>query len=260
MALLCTHVDDLLFASTSEGDRIIQHVLDAFRIGKVEKGTFQFCDFTTTVNVRDNTRVIRPVQIPASRKSTEPVTAQERTSWRSVVGSLAWIARAARPDISFLANVLQTQVATATVSTLHECNRVLDLAMRDANRGLTFKSGTLNCRKDLAICTDVSFAAQTGLKANKAESTTCLTMPPGHRAWKDPQCNRSMFSTEAKHSQTCLPSCRQKHIPYKPLWRPEARSDLVSRQLMRHSWYSDCRSLTEHLSARVLRPVTSAWE
>ena len=43
VALLCTHVDDLLLASTPEGDRIIQHVLDAFRIGKVEEGTFRFC-------------------------------------------------------------------------------------------------------------------------------------------------------------------------------------------------------------------------
>ena len=81
------------------------------------------------------------------------VAAQERTALRPVVGSLAWIARAARPDISFRVNVLQTQVVTATVSTLHECNSVLDLAMRDANRGLTFKSGTLDWRKDLAICT-----------------------------------------------------------------------------------------------------------
>ena len=58
VALLCTHVDDLLFASTPEGNRIIQHVLDAFRIGKVEEGTFRLCgreyvqalDFSFTVN------------------------------------------------------------------------------------------------------------------------------------------------------------------------------------------------------------------
>ena len=146
-------------------------------VGNFKEGTFRFCgreyvqspDFTISVNVRDNTRVIRPVQIPASRKSTEPVTAQERTALRSVVASLALIARAARPDISFRVNVLQTQVATATMSTLHECNRVLDLAMRDANRGLTFKSGTLDWRKDLAICTfaDASFAAQTGFKSQQ---------------------------------------------------------------------------------------------
>ena len=132
LARLCTHVDDPLFASTPEGDRIIQHVLDAFRIGKVEKGTFRFCgrqyaqspDFSITVNVRHNTRAIRPVQTLLAVRALS-------LSLRSV----------------------QTQVATATVSTLHECTRVLDLAMRDANRGLTFKSETLDWRKDLAICT-----------------------------------------------------------------------------------------------------------
>ena len=140
--------------------------------------------------------------------------------------------------------------------------------MKDANRGLTFKSGTLDWKKDLAICTfaDASLPPNPGLRANKDESTTCLTMPP---CMRDPQCWSSStikrvcqatFLAETYALQAAVEAGDRLRIGmlemFGKLGSDLAHCDLVSHQLMRHSWYSDCRSLTGHLSARVPRPVT----
>ena len=179
---------------------------------------------------------------------------------RSVVRSLACIAWA---DIAFRVNVLQTQVATVTVSTLHECNRALDLAMRDANRGLTFKSRTLDWKKDFVTCTfaDASFATQTGFKSQQGRihylcdhatvHEGSATQPRHVLNWSSSTIKRAWRATLQAKTYSLQASPRDVGSPWM------AYCDFVlSSQLMRHSWYSDCRSLTEHLSARVPRPVT----
>ena len=164
------------------------------------------------------------MQVLASHKSTEPVTAQERTALKSVVLSLAWIARAARPDISFRVNVLQTHVATATVSTLHECNRVLDLAMKDANRGLTFKSGLWTGGRTICTFADASFTAQTGSKSQQGR----IYYLPDHATVHEGSAVQPLhvlnWSSIAQSNVSAALRSRQKHIPCKPLWRPETES------------------------------------
>ena len=60
VALLCTHVDDLLFASRGVGTAMIQKVFDTFKIGKIESGAFRFCG-------REELRPIRGRQHPCER-------------------------------------------------------------------------------------------------------------------------------------------------------------------------------------------------
>ena len=43
--------------------------------------------------LKDNTEKIRPIRIGEKRKGTDPCTPGEITSVRSVVASLAWVAR-----------------------------------------------------------------------------------------------------------------------------------------------------------------------
>ena len=163
--LLCAHVDDLLFASRGVGTARIHKVLDTFIIGKIESGAFRFCgreylqseDGGIHVNVRDNTKTVKPITIPQGAKHSTPVTPQQRTALRSVVGSLAWISRAARPDIAYRVNALQTAVSKPTVATLVDANKVLvlELALKD----ITYKANALEW-KNLALVTfsDASWA------------------------------------------------------------------------------------------------------
>ena len=55
--------------------------------------------------------------------------AKEISTLRSVIGSLSWIARQGRPDLSYRVSRLQTMVKGATIGTLKEANKIVDLAM-----------------------------------------------------------------------------------------------------------------------------------
>ena len=106
-AAICTHVDDFLWTATSAGEPVVQRLLDRFKIGRIESDTFRFCgreyvqslDGTITINCRDNTRAIRPIDI-----------------------SLAWVARASRPDLAYRVNALQQALVKTTVETLRDAN------------------------------------------------------------------------------------------------------------------------------------------
>ena len=84
-AMLCTHVDDLLFAHKPSGAKVIQEILGKFSVGKTEEGSFRYCgrrftqhgDFTVEIDAEENTRGIKPI---SSRKGTDVVTEKELTS------------------------------------------------------------------------------------------------------------------------------------------------------------------------------------
>ena len=69
--MMCTHVDDLLFAYTDEGKEAVDAILNRFSVGKIEEGSFRYCgrrfsqddDYTIHVDVRDNTRNLKPAAI-----------------------------------------------------------------------------------------------------------------------------------------------------------------------------------------------------
>ena len=43
IAVLTTHVDDLLFSSLPEGEHVVEKLLSRFEIGSTEKGDFRYC-------------------------------------------------------------------------------------------------------------------------------------------------------------------------------------------------------------------------
>jgi len=70
-AMMCAHVDDLLFAYRDEGKEAVDAILNRFSVGKIEEGSFRYCgrrfsqddDYTIHVDVRDNTRNLKPAAI-----------------------------------------------------------------------------------------------------------------------------------------------------------------------------------------------------
>eukprot|EP00439_Symbiodinium_sp_Y106_P033099 s1497_g3.t5 len=83
--LLGTHVDDLLWCATPEGEVIMERIMAKFDMGKVEDTDFRYCGrrfrqdehFNVTTDTEDNTRSIRHIVIDPNRKSTEPATDQD---------------------------------------------------------------------------------------------------------------------------------------------------------------------------------------
>ena len=168
VGMLCTHVDDLLWACLPEGEPHAQRVLDSFDMGKIEKAPFRYCgkeveqdsDGTIRVTCRNNTEKVEPIRIAAGRKPGDACTEGEISQLRSVVGSLAWIARECRPDIAYRTSRLQSRCAKAMIHDLRECNRVVDYLLETSGQGLTFTPNCINWAEPISVITitDASFA------------------------------------------------------------------------------------------------------
>ena len=87
-------------------------------------------DGTITIDVCDNTRRVRGTTIDATRRSTDPLSPGEMTTPKSITGSLPWVARQGRPDLGYRVSRLQSSMKGATVGTLVDANRCVELAHR----------------------------------------------------------------------------------------------------------------------------------
>ena len=153
----------------------VDRLLTRFEVGRKEEGRLRFCgkQFDASghdilLDVADNTRKTTYVEIAKHRNPADPVTKGEEKQLRSVVGSLSWIARQARPDILYRVSRLQSSIKGATVSTLKEANKVLELTLNGMNLKLRYKNGPLNFQ-ELGVLTasDASFAGEPNSKSQQ---------------------------------------------------------------------------------------------
>ena len=152
LAILGTHVDDILWATVPEKQHVIDAILEKFKCGTQEKRNFRYCgkevrqsdDFSIKVTCSDTTLKMTPIRIAPTRRNNEAINDSERTQLKSVAGSLQWIARQCRPDLCYRVSRLQSVAATATVRDLRDANKIVDYAKVTHSNGLTFKSGLLD--------------------------------------------------------------------------------------------------------------------
>ena len=180
-SMLATHVDDMLWATKPGYEDRVQQLLDRYTIKTVESGTFRFCgrdviqhpDFSISVKCKDTTEKIEPVRYdPKGRKQTDLARDHEINQLRSVVGSLAWIARQCRPQLSYGVNKLQSVCGTATLEDLKLANRLLKEAKESSDDGLFFKSGLFTWNKmEMLTITDASFGNESNFRSQKGRMT-----------------------------------------------------------------------------------------
>ena len=91
------------------------------------------------------------------------------------VGSSSWIACQARPDILYRVSKLQSSIKGATISTLKEANKVLELALNGMDRRLRYKNGPFNYQ-ELGVLTasDASFAGAPGILVVDPSRAGCI--------------------------------------------------------------------------------------
>ena len=278
VALLATHVDDLLFTYLPEGEEAIMKFLQKFELGSQEVDNFRYCgkqfsrelDGTITIDVADNTRKIRGIKFGASRKGNEVLDKDDLTRLRSTTGSLAWVVRQGRPDLAYRVSRLQSSVKGATVATLAEANRVVDLAhfhMNDVK--LRFPPYHLNWDK-LAIMTitDASFAGEADHKSQQGRVHFVID----HDEAKNDHCNsyralilafssttirrvcRSTLQAETYSLQNGLESgdkLRGVLAELKGSIRSLKSWETDAREAIAHLALTDCRSLADHLDQEI---------
>ena len=131
-SMLATHVDDMLWATKPGYEDRVQQLLDRDTIKMVESGTCRFCgreviqysDFSVSVRCKDTTEKIEHVRYDR-RKQTDLARDHEIAQLRSGVGSLAWVARQCRPQLSYGVNKLQSVCGTNTFDDLRFANKLL---------------------------------------------------------------------------------------------------------------------------------------
>ena len=124
--------DDFLWACTKSGHAVVDCLLTRFEVGRKEEWLcgkpFDASGHDILRDAEDNARKTIYIEIAKHRSLGDPVTKGEEKQLESVVGSLSWTARQARPDILYWVFKLQSSIKGANVSTLKEANKVLELA------------------------------------------------------------------------------------------------------------------------------------
>ena len=125
----------------------MQEIINIYKFGKVEKNDFKYCGRQI---VKDSTGVhvtcpslidrVKPIYMStAERKNKQgAVTESYRLQLRSVIGSLAWLARVCRPDLAYSVNYLQSRVSQATYGDVAFANKVIAIARASKNVGLHY--------------------------------------------------------------------------------------------------------------------------
>ena len=141
-------------------------LLSKYEVGTREEGNLRFCgkrfickDDAITIDVADNTRKVTKITKQAMH---------EISTLRSVIGSLSWIARQGRPDLSYRVSRLETMVKGAIIATLKEANKVVDLAIGGLDLCIRYPTGMCDFN-DLGVLTvtDASFAGEPGMKSQQ---------------------------------------------------------------------------------------------
>lgn len=145
--MLGTRVDDLLWAATTEGEKIVQKILDNFNVRKMTCGSCgkyvkQNADFTIKVTCKDTSETVEVIHDnkDKKRRMTRLATEGEIGQMRSVVGSLAWIACQCRPDLSHEVSLAQRRVSRAIVQDLKGASEAVNKCREKSHDGLIFQS------------------------------------------------------------------------------------------------------------------------
>ena len=287
--LVLSHVDDLIWCGGERTQQAMNDVQKALKFGKVEDTIFKFCGRTISqdedgihVTCPHGLERTKPIYVSPERKQhrAAPVTEQEKSQMRSVIGSLNWVVRVNRPDLNYDVNKLQSLVSKPTVQDLLDCNGVLKRALATKDQKLTYPWGSFSFDQvQVLSITDASHAAdfdvsQSGERLGlRSQSGRILALcgpdfidkNEGHiymLSWKSTVLRRVCRSTlqaeslsmlagyeDAEHLRGVLHGLYHEHGPRNPNWQIQAQDAYVINKL------TDCRSLSDHLMQQGLGEV-----
>ena len=136
VGVVCTHVDDFLWAGTSFFENgVIAKLCQTFLIGSTASNAFKYLGLhivsyengSKTLDQFQYASSLTPIGISRQRanlKSSE-LSSTEKAAYRALIGQLNWIATQTRPDIAFDVCDLSSVCSRATVADLLQLNKVI---------------------------------------------------------------------------------------------------------------------------------------
>ena len=206
------------------------------------------------------------------KKNFEKVGDRLKGQLRSIIGSLAWLARVCRPDLSYSVCKLQSCVHSPTYEDVKYANNVVRIAQQTKGHGITYPRKAFVFEGALVVgIQDASHAADYDLSGSgeklgfRSQSGRLLCL--AHRDSQQSKCGALMLlechstvikrvcrSTLQSETLSLLAGAEESdHLrfilhgmthPYKAgseQWMIEAQ-DSVNVE-----WFTDCRSLADHL-------------
>ena len=156
----------------------------------METGSFRYCgkeivqdeDFNIHVSCGDTTRNVTKIHVDKRRHPGDPLSDSGKMQMKSVAGSLAWVCRQCRPDLSYYrVSRIQSASSSGTGADIKDANKAVEYAIGTYDRGLVFKSGLLDWKTPGAlmslVVTDASHANE-----SKEMIMNGMTSVEGHRS------------------------------------------------------------------------------
>ena len=284
--MLGTHVDDLMYACKPGYEQMLTSLFDTFEVKQFEEGNFRFCgreiaqddSGNITVTCKDTAVKTLPINWKSNGRNLEAkATEGEISQLRSVVGSLAWIARQCRPGLSYSCSKLQSVAPAAQLKHLKEANRVLQDAIAGARQGCYYKARAFDWNECvLGTITDASWAGETSVIEDKVfprkSQMGRVTVLADPRLWDGKSCDfhvigwkstlihRQCRSTMHAETQSLCggvgmgAKIRTAIAEARGLRDDDNRDESCARA-MKHVWLTDCESLHSYLNNPVAAPV-----
>ena len=249
---------------------------------KISEKNFRFCGREVAQDDQMNIKVtcaataekIEPVKFRTGLKKTDNANDAENAQLRSVVGSLAWVARQTRPDLSYRVSRLQSVCGRATIRDLFYCNEVVKDAQEFSKHGLYFEARAIEWN-DCILCTvsDASWSNESEVVKGKMEpyrsQRARMTLLVDKKfikgdetkfypiGWSSTTIKRVCRSTMQAESYAMTSSVEEGFKIRATIADCCNQLDLrnweeSSRKFMKHLWLTDCKSLQEHLCASTL--------
>ena len=166
--LVVVHVDDLLWTGGKNIEAKMRKICELYKFGKVEKNNFRYCGREVK---KDETGIhitcpslidrVKPVTLTTEQRKNKQgeVTEAVRGQLRSIIGSLAWLARVCRPDLAYAVSKMQSSVHQATYEDVMFANGIVKIARNTKEVGLHYPLRAFTFEKAMVVgIQDASFS------------------------------------------------------------------------------------------------------
>ena len=195
IGLMVVHVDDLMVCH--DGSEFAQHAVEAlakrFPFGTWDRVADKACGVTycgkeikfqeeagrSSITLSQDGFIdgrLEEMEIGKDRRKAPELyaTDEERAEYRSIVGSLQWLATQSRPDISFETNQLQKRIADLRVGDLIRANKAVREAKQNRMR-LIFED--LGKDAELIVYSDAGLYSSVGVEISERDADDVLQGP-----------------------------------------------------------------------------------
>lgn len=214
--IICLFVDDVLLGGSKLfHTTVIENLMKTFEFGSENETAFTYIgieiqqnqDYSININQTTYAKSLKPIEIAESKQPTESVTNEIHKDYRSLVGSLNWIATITRPDIAFSVCSASTKVNSPTQGDVQEVNKILKY-LKYHESILKIPSFDSLVKISLLVYSDASLA---NLPSGHSQGAYIIFFTDGYHAcpisWSSHKLKRIVTSSLAAETLAFLEAC-----------------------------------------------------